>query len=463
MKRNFIHIAFLLIIGSCTLLSCSKEFLDKKPDKSLLVPVKTEELRAILDNISVMNEVPALNMLASDDYYTTEAGLKGYSTAPERNSYLWLADTYEGFGNVADWNSPFKQVFCANIVLEGIENLSMASLETEETKNLKGTALFFRAWAYYHLAQLFAAPFDQRDASEKPGIPVRLSADVNKRPDRGTVAQTYAQIIKDLETSLLLLPVKVTAKSRPNKPAAFAMLARVYLTMGDYEQADNYATECLKLYDTLIDYHTLTASAARPLPRSMPNGNDEVLFNAVSINYSSISGSKAASTLIEEQLFASYATNDLRKSILFNNKGNGVVNFKGNYTGLAAIFAGLATDEVYLISAECKARMGETSAAMDQLNTLLKNRYQKTSFIPWTASDGNVTLDKILTERRKELVCRGTRWTDLRRLNKEAKYAKTLIRVIGTETYTLIPNSNRYVFPIPDSEINNGGIQQNPR
>ena len=69
----------------------------------------------------------------------------------------------------------------------------------------------------------------------------------------------------------------------------------------------------------------------------------------------------------------------------------------------------------------------------------------------------------ILAERRKELVMRGTRWADLRRLNKEPKYATTLVRDLDAEQYELKPGSPKWVWPLPIEAIDNGGYDQNPR
>jgi hypothetical protein len=106
--------------------------------------------------------------------------------------------------------------------------------------------------------------------------------------------------------------------------------------------------------------------------------------------------------------------------------------------------------------------MGNASAAMNDLNTLLMKRWKTGTFIPYTAINATDALSKILTERRKELLMRGIRWSDLRRLNKEPQFAKTLIRVIGGQTYYLYPNDKRYVFPIPLQIIQMTGVPQNP-
>ena len=75
-----------------------------------------------------------------------------------------------------------------------------------------------------------------------------------------------------------------------------------------------------------------------------------------------------------------------------------------------------------------------------------------------------ISLSKDLAERRKELIQRGLRWTDLRRLNLDPRFAVTIERVVQGATYQLLPNDLRYTFLIPNDEIfANGLIEQNPR
>jgi hypothetical protein len=100
---------------------------------------------------------------------------------------------------------------------------------------------------------------------------------------------------------------------------------------------------------------------------------------------------------------------------------------------------------------------------MNDLNTLLMTRWKTGTFVPYQAANADDALQQILTERKKELLFRGTRWADLRRLNKDSKFAMTLTRIINGVTYTLPPNDPRYAMPIPDNEISLSGIPQNAR
>ena len=78
-------------------------------------------------------------------------------------------------------------------------------------------------------------------------------------------------------------------------------------------------------------------------------------------------------------------------------------------------------------------------------------------------SDWNY-LQEVLNERRRELIGTGLRWFDLKRLNKEPRFAKTVIHELDGEVYTLEPNGNNYVLPIPPQVLAfNPNMIQNPR
>jgi len=101
---------------------------------------------------------------------------------------------------------------------------------------------------------------------------------------------------------------------------------------------------------------------------------------------------------------------DLRTSVFFFPY-NGYYGFKGNYArALYLSFSGIATDEMYLIRAECYA----IREAMDDLNTLLLKRYRTGTYVPLSINNKEDALARILLERRKELLMRGLRWIDIK-------------------------------------------------
>ena len=161
---------------------------------------------------------------------------------------------------------------------------------------------------------------------------------------------------------------------------------------------------------------------------------------------------------ISPEFYDTYQTNDLRKDLFFSNEES-LILFRGSYDANITLFAGIATDELYLIKAECEARNNREEQALSTLNSLLETRWTTGTFVPYTQSEN--ALEDILKERRKSLLFRGLRWMDLKRLNMENEHTTILERNLLGESYQLDPNSPKYAFPIPDDVISLSGIQQN--
>jgi hypothetical protein len=115
-----------------------------------------------------------------------------------------------------------------------------------------------------------------------------------------------------------------------------------------------------------------------------------------------------------------------------------------------------------LIRAEAYARQNKTDLALADLNLLLSKRFKSGQFTPITNTDAKQALKLILMERRKELMFRTLRWSDLKRLNKEPDYAGNLTRKINGVVYELKPNGIRYTLQIDGDVIQISGMQQNP-
>ena len=449
MKKYIIMTCGLLLLAAC------EDYLDVKPDNSLLVPQELEDFRALLDNDEVMNLAPALAFMGADNYYLLAEDWHSLYTETERNTYIWAAEIY-GSQLPEDWSGPYQQVFYANVVLQGLEQMTVEPEEQAEWEQLKGSALFYRSYAFHSLVQVFAPPYEEGKAAELPGIPLRLSPEIQPPVERASLEATYQEIIRSLQQAVPLLPEEAAYPTRPDKAAAYALLARVSLNRGAYAAAAAYADSSLRLEPALLHYAELDSVAPVPFPRF----HEEVLFYSVLIPYE-MPYNRA---LLPESLYASYAEEDLRKSLFFSRRENGHLYFRGHYSGqIYFLFGGLATDEVYLIRAESRARLGNPEGALEDLNTLLATRWEAGTFVPFTAGSAEEVLRLVLEERRKELLFRGLRWSDLRRLNQDPRFARTLERELEGRVYALPPHSPRWVFPIPPQEIVLSGIEQNPR
>lgn len=457
-KKFIPNILIGVALGS--ILACDN-FLDVKPQASVSTPETLKDLRALLDNENNINQhFPGLIEMGTDDYFLDYSAFSSRQ-AFDQGVYLREPEPLFLTANMnQQWASSYKAVATANIVLESLERIKDGN--AAEKDRLKGEAHFIRGYAFYYLAQLYAAPYNPDGDNSSPGIPLRLSSDFNTLSTRASVQETYEQIIADLTESFERLPEYVDYKTRPSKTAALAALARVYLAMEAYDLAFDMADAALNRYDNLIDFNELDLNASYPFEPF----NDETIYFGYSSSGSLLLSNTRAN--IPETLYSSYNDDDLRKYAFYFDKGDGRIGYKGYYnSGSAAYFAGLTTDELYMIRAECHARASRREQAMADLNRLLETRWQAGTYVPFRAENDDDALKRILEERRKELIFRGVRWSDLRRLNRDDRFATTLIREIddGTsvKTYTLPPNDLRYTYLIPQEVIVRTGMQQNPR
>lgn len=445
-------ILLLALIGLSIINVSCKKYLDAKTDKKLVIPASIEDAEALLNYYPLMNGAyPSFGIESDDDFIVSDSLFNSFFLSAQK-TIIWDKDAATDPISENYWAQLYQRVYNSTLSLEVLDKYGSQNLI--KANQVRGSAHFFRAFSFYHLAQYYATPYSKNTANSLPGIPLRLSTDATLKSKRSSLEETWQQIIKDLKISISLLPVQRSDLSKPSKAAAYGMIARVYLDMGNYEFARDYADSSLRLNATLLDYNDIVKGDLFSFERF----NKEVLFASIS-SYNSIN--EVSNYRIAPDLFLSYEEDDLRKNMFFH--GNEGIGFIGSYDGSETPFNGVATDEIYLIKAESNARLGEVSDAMNNLNTLLKQRYLSGTFVDLTANNQKTALNLILKERRKELIMRGSRWFDLRRLNLEPDFSKPIKREINGVEYTLLPGSNRYTFPIPRSVIDLTGIKQNDR
>ncbi|HVY74139.1 MAG TPA: RagB/SusD family nutrient uptake outer membrane protein [Puia sp.] len=455
MKTKLTIACLLCIIAWAT--GCSK-YLDKKSSNSLVVPTSISDLQGLLDDAFVMNQqrTPSIGEASADDYFVLESN---FDTRPQNDQHVYTWDMpYPSYNYSNDWATNYLPVYNSNYCLDMISKVAPDAGEGSAWNNVKGSALFYRAYYFTQLVWVYGKAYDATSSEKDPGIVLRLTSDFNIPSVRASVKDSYDRIIDDAKESISYLPALPAHPFRPSKTAAYGLLARVFLSMRQYDSAFLYANLFLQNDAQLMDYNGDNDIIGNINGTSSPFRQ----FNKETVFYTEIAYTTGivnpTFAKIDTFLYSQYEGNDIRKSAFFT-PNNGYNKFKGNYTKSNLLFTGIATDEVYLIRAECYAREGETASAMNDLNVLLSKRYDDT-FIPLAASDASDALNKILLERRKELLMRGLRFIDIKRLNKEGVDIIPK-RIIHGQTYTIEPNDNRYAIPIPTDIINQTGMPQN--
>jgi hypothetical protein len=454
MKNLIISIGISLL----TVLSSCEKYLDKKSNSALVTPQKLEDFQGLLDDGAIMNirTTPSYSESSTDDFFLLPATYTSL-TEGNRNYYAWQPYLYN-FSN--DWSKAYLAIYNSNLCLDELPGIATHSGNQQAWDNIKGSALFYRAFYFAHLLWTFTKAYDEQSSTTDLGIVLRLGSDFNIPSVRSSVQQSYDRVLEDAKTAITFLPAHPQHVYRPSKAAAYALLARVYLSMRKYPQAALYADSTLQLKNQLMDYNgdsdiNGNISAAVPFKKE----NKEIIF------YTEMNTTFGlhvpARAKIDTLLYSSYDVNDLRRTAYFRANA-GYQQFKGSYAANASLFfSGIAVDEVLLIRAECRARTNQIPEAMEDLNTLMKKRWRNTiSYPEITADDAMEALNKILEERRKELIMRGVRWMDIKRLNKDNR-AIVLRRNIEGRIISLEPNAAYYALPLPYDIINITGLQQN--
>jgi hypothetical protein len=451
LKSNIFQILLLTTTG-VFLYGC-EDFLEVKPDQSLVVPTTLEDVRGLLDNTNIFNVQPVLPYISAEEMWISDEGFDALNNPIEQATYTWQEDPFlGGFGG--DWVRPYQQVFYANVALDVLDKYN--GEKDGEYEALMGTALFLRAYAYAQLTVQFAPPFRKEGGNESQlGIVLKETADINEEVFRSTLQQTYEQMIGDLIMAVDLLPTQIEPKTRPTKAAALGVLSRLYLSSFQYESAAESAVQALGLYSDRLNWNDLDVNAPRPFTR----------FDGETVFYSVLAGLSfpiSNEVAVDSLLLDLYEPEDLRFPSFFDSIPDGRLVYTGKISGDFRNFGGISVGELYLNAMEGLARTGDTDRALQLLNEFLSFRYLAEDWAPIQIDDGELLLKRILQERRKELIGRGIRWSDLRRLNQEEE-AVTLRRIVKGQAFELLPNSLRYTFPIPVDEINQSGIVQNPR
>ena len=456
MKKLIIFLFAALSLASC------ESFVDIVP-KGQTIPTTVDNFGDMMNNGTVAmggdsyaftDICYCVNFLEflSDDFTAPENPASVYYNVFRNNSFLyntivWNNEIYSAAEEDANWNGLYKSNYIANFVLDNIDKAEPGASYTRET--VKARALFHRAFNYFELANLYGKQYNAATASSDLAIPLVLESNINNQYPRATVAEVYAQILKDLDLAIELFDnTNPEFNNLPGKAAAYALRARTYLWMQEYDKAYADATASLNLRGTLINYNNLFQYMPG-IPAYGIGGYDTNRTTNSEILYLRYKTESLLGPYSDKLLAITDQQNDLRWTTFMGALEMSGIMETVNWTRI--INGGINIAEVWLIKAEAALRKStsDVNGALEALNFLRQNRYAAATYQPVTTTDKDELLTEILNERRRELVYTDLSFLDKKRQNADPKTAKPMTRTVYGQSYTMPVGDPRWELLIP--------------
>ena len=482
-----LSVLLLLSVG------CSKDFLEKQPLDTINTenyPSNAEELVTLVNGAYQPLQRPKLynlrmwatDIMAGNSIVGAGGGTDGIETQDMAN----FVTSSDNAGVLDLWRGPWPGILLSNIILETAPSLDI----DEDIKNRSmGEAYFLRAHYYYILATFFG---------DVPLITTPQSSDSDLFPSRAPVADIYVQIISDLNQAINLLPTKSSYSAadigRVPRGAAYGMLAKVQLTLGNYQEVVSLSTEVENLgyalnedYKTNFDINSENSKESLFEIQYESNGGYGFFSDENQASWTSTFMGPRGSNFVAgafgwnqptQEFVSQYEENDLRKNITVLYEGGPAfdgleydsnfsltgfntrkflvpVSLVSSYDNVPLNFPVLRFADVLLMKAEALNELGQTSQAEDPLN-MVRNRAGLEDIQSGLGQDE--FREAVLKERRLELAFEGQRWLDLIRVNN-GQYALDFLHSIGKNN----ASQKHLLFPIPQIELDrNPNLIQNP-
>lgn len=450
------------------LVACDS-FLDIKP-KGELIPETASDYEKMLNDEQIVKGGETYPTYMTDDAFVPQEsdGLApGLNMLDQyiNNLYTFQSEVFGDSEDDSQWETTYSRIYYFNVVIKRILDATEATMA--EKQALRAEALMGRAFEYLTLVNAYARHYDAQTANTDPGVPLILDENIERSGlTRATVQEVYDQIKADLTEAAKYLPEKPKHNAfRASAPVGYGMLARMYLYMGDYAKALENANLSLQKNNALLDLKLYSVVGPN---KAIGRLNVPDIYNNpenIYIRLAPYVFGLSRAICVSDELLALYDTNnDQRAKLYITNMPYGYPSKYNTWLPFLRANVAVSTPEMYLIAAECEARIGSKDKALELINKLRDNRIFNNT--PLTASTNDEALNIVLEERRREFAMTGMmRFVDLKRLNKETRFAKTITHTVGTTTYTLEPNSPKYVLPIPAKvmRFNPGTMVQNER
>lgn len=478
--------------------SCKKSFLEVVP-KGYIVATTYQDFNLLMNSSALYQynigggwQAAAL---MGDDVGAEESWIANTSGTPAHNAQSIAMFRYEdqvfqptdneyGGGFTAYF---LKNIFTCNYIINDVMN---ATGGTEQQKlAIQAEAKATRAFIYFQLMNYYAKPYDAASAATDPGFPIMTEADITMKDlMRNTVQEVYDFMLKDMNDALVNIPVNQPVATRMTRAAVKGLLGKMLVFMGRYSEALTQLNSSLSDIATmavparLYDYNITLGTGGSFLPVSSLTGPASPFNNETDLTESVVAtmfqggtnfnGYSNGYLVMDPSTMNLYQPSDWRLNFYTTEMlfGGPYPNGRMRKHGVSYVRFGLELPDLYLLQAECKARLNDLEGAKQAVELLRKNRIPLAdSGVPEAiAGNQNALLQFIVDERIREFAGTGYRWFDMRRLSTDPLYATKPAAVHhlylingGTTDFVLRPE--RLTLRLPyDFIVQNPGMVNNP-
>jgi len=458
----------IAVLASILGFSSCKKFIDILPLGNGQIPTTLADYEALIrDEYGNQRTSVTQAVLLMNDKFETASNLSYFPLWSA--NYNWNESANRVTLNNADESTYYNcygAISTSNLIIEHASETTEAT--PAQQAELIGQAKVLRAFNYNILANYYADTYEESNAATKLSVPLILSANIGAAYTQVTIKEIYDFMLNDIDEAIPVLHAASATVLHPNLGAAYALKARILLQMSRYTDALAAANEALKYNDKLFDWTAFYATnkAQIELPNQYLNATSPTGFNFVETYYfrhgeTSNPGRESAVRVDRAKRFE---TGDARFASRWKLRTLGADTYYTSITTGYFNTGGLTTTEVYLIKAECQARLNDVPGAMTTLNTVRAKRIFAATYVPLSAENTIAAVKLIQRTKGNELIMSIVPFADTRRLNKDPNYATILAKTENGQTSTLLPTSHLWTMPFPlgaSKNQGNGTIKQN--
>lgn len=458
MKKNILSI--LLLLGMTMMLASCDEYLNIEP-KGKRIPKTLADYEAFLRYEYGTHRMPITqtSYLLNDQYLTNSYA--SYYPMYKAN-YNWDENADRIYWNSSDegaYYAAYGTINTCNLILEDVPGTTEGS--DKEKAEVMAYARVLRAMNYFNLANYYADTYEASTAATKLSVPLITSSLQDAAYHQATIQEIYDFILEDLNTALNDLPDMGTTMLHPGKGAAYAMLARTYLQMANYDKAQEFAEKALAINNKLVDWVAFYQDNKSKIEQEnvYPSLATPLDFDCVENNNFNYGENSRATSIGRMPVWRADRFEEGDAYFLSNWKlrTQGSETYYQGLTNGNINQGGMRSVEQYLIKAECLARKGELQQAMDVLNQVRQTYILPEKYQPLSASSEAEAIGYIRQAKENLLIFTIVPFADNRRYNAEGTYAHTFTKEVDGKQVSLAPTSHLWTFPFPQGAIDNPG------